>query len=166
MGKFSEPLTNAARIFRVGQCNPRTQLPGRYLQINEEMNLAEDRELQRMALRVRQDPRSKNMNQNVYWRLLYLEPKTCALGMLRETLQKRGDMPAGVWGKSQEASMVPSDLKCLGLLQKAYPPPHSGCLREEGKGHRSLHLSQGSYRSTDSGVSSHSADGRSEATKR
>lgn len=123
------------------------------------MNLAEDRELQRMALRVRQDPRSKNMNQNVYWRLLYLEPKTCALGMLRETLQKRGDMPAGVWGKSQEASMVPSDLKCLGLLQKAY-------LREEGKGHRSLHLSQGSYRSTDSGVSSHSADGRSEATKR
>lgn len=76
-----------------------------------------------MALRVRQDTRSKNMNQNVYWRLLYLEPKTSALGMLRETSQKRGDMPAGVWGKSQEASMVPSDLKCVGLLQKVYSPP-------------------------------------------
>ena len=76
-------------------------------------------------MRVRQDPRSKNMNQNVYWRLVYLEPKTSALGMLRETLQKRGDMPAGVWGKSQEVSMVPSDLKCLGLLQKVHSPPHN-----------------------------------------
>ena len=46
--------------------------------------------------------RIENYNGNVNWRLLYLGLKTSALGMLRETLQKRGDTPAGVWARARK----------------------------------------------------------------